>query len=178
MPIWLNFAGYQAAWLIAVAAAGRGMWWPGVLACAAFVLAAAWRSSERRADFRLALVAIACGLLLDGALTASGALRYAAAEPGLPAPVWILGMWAAFAMTLRHSLRWLLPHAWLAALFGAIGGPLAYWGAARGFAAVEFVMPQAAIVLLMAGWAIALLVLVRLARGRAAILLPHSESSI
>ena len=178
MPIWLNFVGYQAAWLIAVAAAGRGMWWPGVLACAGFVLIAAWRSSDYRADLKLALAALVCGLLVDGTLAGSGALHYAAAEPGLPAPIWILAMWAAFAMTLRHSLRWLLPRAWLAALFGAIGGPLAYWGAARGFAAVEFVMPQAATAFLMVGWALALLLLVRLARGRASDLLAHSEASI
>lgn len=178
MPVWMNFVGYQTAWLIAVAAAGHGLWWPGLLACGAFVLLVALRSSERRADLQLLLVAIACGVVLDGALATSGALHYAAADPGWPAPLWILGLWAAFAMTLRHSLRWLLTHAWLAALFGAVGGPLAYLGAARAFSAVAFAMPQVAVALLAVGWAIALLVLVHFVRRSATQPLPHREASI
>ena len=178
MPVWLNFVGYQAVWLITAAGAGRGLWWPGVLASAAFVIGVTLRAPGRRADLQLALIAIICGLVLDGVLTASGALRYAAAAPGFPAPIWILTLWAAFAMTIRHSLRWLLPRPLLAALLGGIGGPMAYWGAARGFTAIEFLMPQVAVGLLATGWAIAILVLVRAGRRYSATTPLHGEGSI
>lgn len=178
MPVWLNFVGYQAVWFITAAGAGRGLWWPGVLASAAFVLIVTLRAPGRRADLKLALIAIICGLVLDGILTGSGALRYAAADPGFPAPIWILSLWAAFAMTIRHSLRWLLSRPLLAALLGGIGGPMAYWGAARGFTAIEFTRPQIAVGMLVVGWAIAMLVLIRVGRRDVAILSTHGEGLI
>ena len=178
MPVWINFVGYQAVWFITAAGAERGLWWPGVLASAAFVFIVTLRAPGRRADLQLALIAIICGLVLDGALTASGSLRYATADPGFPAPIWILSLWAAFAMTIRHSLRWLLSHSLLAALLGAIGGPMAYWGAARGFTAIEFLKPQIAVGVLAVGWAIAILILVRVGRRDLAIPSSHDEGSI
>lgn len=178
MPVWLNFVGYQAVWFITAAGAGRGLWWPGVLASASFVFIVTLRAPDRRADLQLALIAIVCGLVLDGTLAATGALGYSAADPGFPAPIWILSLWAAFAMTIRHSLRWLLSNPLLAALLGAIGGPMAYWGAARGFTAIEFLKPQIAVGLLAVGWAIAMLVLVRVGRRNVAIPSFHGEGSI
>ena len=74
-------------------------------------------------------------------LAATGWLRYAAPLPALPGPAWIATLWVAFAMTLQHSLQWLMARPLAAVLFGAIGGPLAYWGASRGFNAVAFTMP-------------------------------------
>jgi len=49
-------------------------------------------------------------------------------------------------------------------LLGAIGGPLAYLGAARGWGAIAFAEPRwMAIVALVAGWAIAIPLLTMLA---------------
>jgi hypothetical protein len=56
------------------------------------------------------------------------------------APVWIIAMWAGFATLLHVALRWLLPHRWLAALLGAVGGPLAYYAGMR-LGAVNFPDP-------------------------------------
>ena len=42
------------------------------------------------------------GALMDGGLAASGWLVYAASAPSWP-PLWILAIWAAFALTLNHS---------------------------------------------------------------------------
>ena len=54
---------------------------------------------------------------------------------------------------------------WLAALFGAIGGPLAYLGAARGWDVVQFAQPQwHSLLALAAGWAVAMPLLAWLAR--------------
>jgi len=76
-----------------------------------------------------------------------------------------LCLWASFALTLTRSLAWLMRRPWLGALFGALGGPLAYASAARGFGAVELV-PTAARALagLALGWGAAIPALAYVAR--------------
>lgn len=165
MRFWGNLLGYQAAWFIAVGFAARGLAWPGILACLGFAAISWWISPMRRNDLKLVGAALACGLLLDGVLAATGWLDYAAPLPALPGPAWIATLWVAFAMTLQHSLQWLLARPLAAVLFGAIGGPLAYWGAARGFDAVAFTAPVQATVTLALGWAIAMAVFVAIARS-------------
>jgi hypothetical protein len=164
MRFWSNLIGYQVAWFIAVGFAARGLAWPGIVACLGFAALSWWVSPVRRSDLRLVGAALACGLLLDGALAASGWLDYAAPLPALPAPAWIAALWVAFAMTLQHSLQWVLARPLAAVLFGAIGGPLAYWGASRGFDAVAFNMPVQATLALSLGWGIAMAVFVAIAR--------------
>lgn len=165
---WGNLLGYQASWFIAVIGAGRGLWWPGVVAALAFV---AWQSAiavDRRRMFAVLAVALFVGAIIDGALAYGGMLRYAAATPSLPAggaPLWILGLWLAFAVTLQRSLAFLQRGRWLAAAFGAIGAPLAYLGAAHGWEAVVFAAPSWPALLALAGaWALALPLLATIAR--------------
>jgi hypothetical protein len=168
---WANLFGYQAVWFAAVIGAGGGHWWPGVVAAALFAAAHLGlypqNRAQRGADLRLMAVAIVCGLLLDGALALSGLARYAAGTPALPsggAPLWILSMWAAFALTLRHSMAPLLQRSWVALALGAIGGPLAYLGAGRGWSAITFAEPQwQALIVLALGWGLAIPLLAALA---------------
>ncbi|WP_259304770.1 DUF2878 domain-containing protein [Thermomonas sp. S9] len=62
-------------------------------------------------------------------------------------------------------LGYLRRHLPLAALLGAIGGPLAYWGAARGWGAAHFSDPAwHGLLALGAGWALAMPLLAWLAR--------------
>lgn len=139
-----NLLGYQAVWFLAVYAAGAGLMWPTLLAAALFALWQLAVSGQRSGDLRLCGTALALGVLIDGALARSGLVSYASAAPALPpdgAPLWILGLWICFALTLNHSLRWLRGRPALAALAGAVGGPLAYLGAARLSGAVAFASP-------------------------------------
>jgi hypothetical protein len=46
-------------------------------------------------------------------------------------PLWMIALWLAFASTLNVSMRWLQCKPLLAAVLGAIFGPLAYLGAAQ-----------------------------------------------
>lgn len=164
MRFWINLLGYQAAWFVAVGFAARGLAWPGMLACLGFAAITWWHSPLRRSDLQLVVTALLFGLLLDGTLAATGWLRYAAPLPALPGPAWIATLWVAFAMTLQHSLQWLMARPLAALLFGAVGGPLAYWGASRGFQAVVFAAPVHATLLLAIGWGIAMSLLVVVAR--------------
>ena len=166
MRFWLNLLGYQSAWFIAVGFAARGLAWPGMLACLGFASISWWHSPQRRSDAHLIAAALLCGLSLDGVLTATGWLAYAAPLPALPAPAWIVTLWVAFAMTVQHSLQWLMARPLVAVMFGAVGGPLAYWGASRGFDAVQFNMPMQATLALALGWGIAMGMFSRIARSR------------
>lgn len=165
MNFWITLAAYELAWLVAVDGAGHGYGWPGVLAVAAF---AAWRltvSRSRQVDVRLALVALALGLVLETTWTGAGLLRYAAAWPQPAAPAWLLALWVAFALTIVPLFGHLHARPWLAAMLGAIGGPLAYLGAARGWHALAMTPPAwHALLALAAGWALATPLLTSLAR--------------
>jgi hypothetical protein len=163
MRFWFNLLGYQAVWLAAVLGAARGETWPALAAAALFALVHFGLPGGRRADARLLLCALVAGALMDGGLAASGWLVYSAAIPQWP-PLWILAIWAAFALTLDHSLAYLQIHPRLTVLLGAVGGPLAYLGAAR-LQAVAFVAPDwRAIAALSLAWALALPALTQLAR--------------
>lgn len=165
----LNAVAYQLVWFATVFGAGHGVWWAGPLAVLTFAtlhLGIVVRDrSERRRD--LALVAAACGLVIDGVLSGSGAVVFAASLPSVPpggAPLWMLTLWAAFALTLRHSVRAVTARPVLAALLGAVGGPMAYLGAARATGAVSFPEPSGTTLAMLAGgWCLALGVLAMLA---------------
>lgn len=165
MMFWITLVAYEAVWFVSVIGAGRGLAWPALLAVALF---AAWRlrvSTRRSVDVRLMAVAFVLGLLFDGVLVHSGLLIYAAAWPAGIAPAWILALWLAFALTIVPLFGYLQGRPWLATVFGAVGGPLAYLGAARGWQAVHF-MPPAwhALLWLALGWGITLPLLTTLAR--------------
>lgn len=166
MAFWSNLLGYQAVWFAVVWSAGREQAWIGMLACGGFI---AWQwavSPVRAADARVLIAGIACGMLVDGLLSAGGLLRYAAPYPALFAPIWIVLLWGAFAVTMNHSMAWFARRPWIAALFAGIGGPLAYLGAARGFDAVVFPSPPwPGLLALATAWAFALPLLLRIAHG-------------
>jgi hypothetical protein len=170
MSAWANFIGYQLAWFAVVGTAAGNRVWLGLAAAALFVAVQMALSERRALDVRLLIVAMVLGLIIDGTLSELGWIRYAAPAPALPpagAPLWILALWASFSLTLTRSLAWLSGHPLWAAMFGALGGPLAYLSAARGFHAVRFVPPSyRAIAVLAAGWAVAMTVLFHIVRRR------------
>jgi hypothetical protein len=135
---WANLLGNQLVWLCAVAGAGRGWQWPALLAASLYIGSQLLTSPHPRLDLRLMLLALACAWLVDASAAASGTVRYAAAPLGWAPPPWIMALWAAFAMTLTTSMRFLQRHPALPALFGLLLAPLAYLSAARGFDAVQF----------------------------------------
>lgn len=168
MNLWLNFLGYEAVWFAAVVGAAHDLAWPGVLA---FVLFACWQcgvSRQRRTELKLMLLAVICGLVIDGSLAASGLVSYAVPHLSWPpggAPLWILALWGAFALTLMHCLRYLQKNLAVAALLGAVGGPVTYWCAGRAWGVVRFSAPTwHALAALAVGWAVAMVLLAGLAR--------------
>jgi hypothetical protein len=165
MNFWLTLAAYEAVWFAAVIGAGHGLCWPGVVATLAF---ATWRltvSAHRRVEWRLLAVALLLGLILENLWVRSGLLGYAAPWPWATAPAWLIALWLAFALTIVPLFGYLHARPLLATLLGALGGPLAYLGAARGWHAVRLPVPAwPALLALAAGWAMAMPLLATLAR--------------
>lgn len=153
-----NLVGFQAVWWACVLGAGAGVAWAGPAAATLYAVMHFSLTPNRQRDLRLLAMALVFGLLLDGALGASGLLSYAgASDYPVLAPGWILALWAAFALTLTHSMAWFVTRPWAAAGFGLIGGPLAYAGASAAAGAVTF--PHGSVLALIAvglGWALAL----------------------
>ena len=165
MHYWINFIAFQLVWFAAVGGAARGWAWAGPLALLAFAGAHAAWAPRVRGEWRLVAAAIAIGFLVDTLMAAAGLARYAAPMPSPSvAPVWIVALWAGFALTLHHSLSWMTRRPLLAAGLGSVLGPLSYLGAGRVFEAVTFAGPLwMALAVLGACWFVALFVLCHLA---------------
>lgn len=160
-----NIVAFQAGWLACVLGAAGGRPWLGPLV-ALPVLAFHLRSAARP-GVELALLAAAglTGLALDSLLVLAGRLAFeeGVLVPGL-APYWMVALWLLFATTFNVSLRWLRTRPALAALLGAVGGPLAYLAGAR-LGAAEVLEPALATHLAVAlAYALATPLLLALAR--------------
>ncbi len=165
MSFWANLIGYQVTWFITVIGAGHGYLWPGVIAGTVFSAATLAVSTHRTLDLKLIGMALTFGLVSDGLLATLHLMNYEAPS-AIGAPFWILSLWSAFAVTLNRSLAWLQRRPPAAAAFGALGGPLAYSGAARGWGAVDFVAPTwRGEVFLALSWATAMYLFARVIRG-------------
>ena len=154
--IWINAILFQFVWMITVGCAARGLWWAGPLAVGAFAAYQIACGGHARADALLILLAVALGFVADSLLVQYGVASYAAPVPSERfAPVWILALWANFALSLNHSLAWLQSRPVFAAVLGAVGAPLSYFFAARSWHALSLADPLAmSLALLAVIWAI------------------------
>jgi hypothetical protein len=161
----LNFGAFQLAWFGCVFAAAQGRALLATLAVAVAVGVHLWLAPRRAPEAMLILVVTSIGLFWDSLVVSLGFLSYASGNfaDGV-APVWIIAMWALFATSLNLSMGWLKGRPWLAALFGALGGPLAYWAGER-LGGVQMPDPALALGAQAIGWA-ALLPLLTLLAAR------------
>lgn len=159
----LNFALFQAAWFACVLGAARGWPWLGPLALLAVVAVGLALSGDRRGEIQLLASAAALGFLFDTGMTAAGIFHpLPHFFPAPWSPPWLIALWPNLAATLNVSLAWLRGRYLLAAVFGAVGGPLAYYGGAKLGAAITLPGPYD-LLALSAGWAAATPLLVWLA---------------
>lgn len=155
-----NIAVSQLAWFSAVLGAARHipLWGTAcVLAAIGWHLAVSARPKREACLVGLAML---IGFVTESVHTATGQVSYPSGQfdPRL-APYWIVALWGLFAIGLNVTLRWLRHRLWLAALLGAVAGPLAFASGVR-LGAAQFVHAQPAVLALALGWAIALPTLV------------------
>ena len=159
-----NIVTFQAGWFACVLGAARGYTWFGPVLV--LVIATVWLLAAAR-PFSLALVLGLSGVVgwcWDSWLSILGFIGYAPGPLPAPfAPLWILALWVLLGTTLDVSLRWLRGRWWLAALLGAVTGPLAYLGGAR-LGALQLLRPTEALCAQAIGLGLLLPVLVALSR--------------
>lgn len=144
-----NFVQFQLGWFALVLSVAAQAPVYGYAAMAV-LLAIHIRLAARPGEVLLLVAAGGLGWLWETLVLATGWLAYPGAGD-FPAPPWMALLWINFATTLNHSLGWLQGKWWLAAVLGAVGGPLAFVaGGALG--AVIFNKPLPVLVLLSAGW--------------------------
>lgn len=160
----INFVLMQAAWFVCVLGAANSMPWIGVIAT---VFVVAWhllQAKQAKPEVILLMIALLIGASFDQLMHSTHLISYQAhGWSNHLVPAWILALWAGFVTALNVSLRWMHDKLWLAIAFGAIGGPLAYMGAARLGAVQLNHLPQS-YVALSVGWAILTPVLLALAQ--------------
>lgn len=152
----LNLIAFQIGWFACVLGGAHGWPWLGVLATVAIVALHLYRAARPMMEATLILGSGVLGFFADSLLTGMGLLRFPSGQwhPQF-APYWMAAMWMLFATTLNVSLRWLKSRLGLAALLGAVAGPLAYYGGAK-LGGVSFGQPLAGLVAVAGVWTLAM----------------------
>ena len=165
----INLSLFKIAWLVTVFAAAASVPIAGALAIAAAVAVHLARADSPRAEALLLVSAAIIGLAWESAMVAAGILAYDSGLllPGF-APYWIVAMWVLFATTLNVGMRWLQKSTLVAAIAGAIGGPMSFLAGQKA-GAVSFADTTLSLLVVGAGWAVLLPALVGLARRLAAV---------
>ena len=160
----INFVLFQVGWFSCVLGAANNLPWLGVLVVLAVVIWHLKQAKSAKPELILLVIALLMGAAFDQLMLSSQLLTYQATGWSVHlVPVWILALWAVFVTALNVSLRWMQEKWFVAVLFGAIGGPLAYMGAARLGAVSLNLYPQSYIVLCL-GWAVMTPFLMKLAQ--------------
>ncbi|MBO6514831.1 MAG: DUF2878 domain-containing protein [Phycisphaerales bacterium] len=128
IPKILNVVVFNVCWFACILGAGAGQPWIGVIAV---VLSAAFHILLSKSRFALAtlyLTSFLVGFAADTLVLSTGAMSFPThAELILPVPLWMTFMWVNFATTLTLSMSWIRGRSVVAALFGLVGGPGAYY---------------------------------------------------
>ena len=132
MQILINFILFQVGWFCCVISAARQLEWLALLSIGTVIVIHLFLVKDRVSELQLILVAGMTGLLLDSTLITLGVFTPTSnfSYHGI-APLWLVGMWMLFGMTLNHSLRWLYQRYVLAALMGFVFAPIAYLAGQR-----------------------------------------------
>jgi len=174
----VNYALYQTGWLACILGAAWG--WPvtGALIAAALIGAHFAWTTERAMELRLLLLALGLGVIVEAYQVRSGTYtRFTSgAVVAWMSPPWLLLMWAQFATTFRSSLHAVMLVPRRAALFGLVGGPIAFLAGER-LGAVTLARPLGpGLVRLSVTWGLALAICAVVARAPMSAVSPYSEA--
>lgn len=125
----LNSAIFYGAWIFTLIRAEAGDPYTGALIILAVILFYLVMSKNRKKEALFFALVTLLGTGVDSIWTSSQLIYYKTGYscPNI-APLWISALWLLFAYACATSLYWLEKYPWLAALFGAVGGPLTYYG--------------------------------------------------
>ena len=122
-----NFVLFQLGWFACIiGAANHQVFWPVVITLIYLTIHIA-RSNQPSLEMGLLFKATLYGVSADSLVSLSGFLIFEDAWPSsYLSPVWMWVLWALVASTINGSLSWLRGRPILAAVLGAIAGPMSY----------------------------------------------------
>ena len=160
---WTNAVVFQCAWFAAVLGAAHDR---PLLGTACVAAAVAWHLAVSARPAREArLVALACliGFVVESVIVRQGHVAYPSGQPWPTlAPYWIVALWGLLAIALNVTMRWLRGRLALAAVLGAVLGPLSFSSGAR-LGGAQLLHPTEALATLVLVWTVLLPMLVMLA---------------
>jgi len=155
----------QIAWFAAVLGAAHGLPAWGAVPALAVVLWHLHLAPRPRPEACLIAAVAALGTVADTLVLRQGVLTYTSGQWSVAMPpAWMTALWAVFATSLNVTLRWLHDRPLLAALIGAVAGPLAFYSGTR-LGAATLLEPVPALACLSLAWAVALPVVCLCARA-------------
>ena len=142
---WRALIGFELCWFALVYWQAQAM-----LPVLLYWLYGFWRLG--RAERVAVLLILLAGVLLDSVLIAVDVLNFNGSSL---LPLWFVLLWAVFALAAVEFMAKVLTKPWLAAILGASGGPLSYWGgAALSGGAMQFPLQLWSAVILVVVWAL------------------------
>lgn len=124
----INLVIFQLAWFACILGAGNGLPWLGIVVVGLSAIGHLVYVRFDRSWMVLLPAAFGLGWLFDWIVLRSGAMGYPDHARLLTAvPVWMPFMWVNFATTLYLSMSWMKRRYFIAAVFGFLGGPGAYY---------------------------------------------------
>lgn len=128
MHIVINIIAFKIGWVSTILGAANDMPWLGPAVVAVAIAIHLFNAIYPGDEFLLILSAGFIGAIWDSVMVAAGWLTYPTGTIiAGAAPYWIIGMWMLFATTLNLTFRWLRGKLLIAALLGAVFGPLSYY---------------------------------------------------
>ena len=160
----VNQLGVNGVWFACILGASGGQPWIGTVSALVWIAWVLANHDHWPRELGVVLFAGAIGLVADLVLIRFGGLHYVGLEPGaLPGPHWIVALWMSFGTSLNVSFAWMHGRPLVAAILGAVFGPLAYVGG-RKLGAVTFGPPDTEPLLWLAAvWGIAMPLLILVA---------------
>lgn len=139
----MNGGLFYVGWFVAMTGATFGYGWLGPLFLAPWLVLHLCYFCHRHHELIFIGIVTAAGFAIDTLYLRTGVLTYASPNPLSPllCPPWILSIYAMYAMTINHSLKWLRHQRLLAIPLGAFGGTITYVAGER-IHAVEFLLPK------------------------------------
>lgn len=160
---WTNVVLFQCAWFAGVLGAAHHR---PLLGTACVGVAIAWHLAvSARPAQEARLVALLCliGFVAESAIVRQGHVAYPSGQPWPTlAPYWIVALWGLLAIALNVTMRWLHGRLKLAAVLGAVLGPLSFSSGAR-LGGAQLLHPTEALLSLALLWAVLMPLLVMLA---------------
>jgi uncharacterized protein DUF2878 len=160
-----NFLAFGIGWFACVVGAANGTPSYGIAVAAMLLAVNILVAEDALHEARVIVTVGALGFVIDSMIALAGIFVFDphTSNPAWLSPIWLVALWMIFGSTLTALLAWLAARGAIAAIVGAIAGPLSYFAAAKmGALAIPApVAPRSAIIAIV--WAVVLPGLLRFA---------------